>query len=124
MITRLNEFPAVVPFFAEDVLEPSHSGPADIMDETHACLVAFDNTRGTAGGVRELMHCDFVLPLRHTESFLADLAQNPRADTAFQNGENSRMRNAAALHGEPHRENHPPRREKLHNILAHHPGCW
>jgi hypothetical protein len=56
----------------KEILEPAGADTTGIVDETPSGLVALDDLRFVAGGLRELMKCYLIFPASHSGSFLSN----------------------------------------------------
>jgi len=64
MVSRLNQFPTFSPFGTKEVLQPSNTSLAHIVDKTSPCLIAFDNILLFTPRWK-LVKRNLVFPIRH-----------------------------------------------------------
>ena len=66
MVSRLNQFPAFLPFLTKEILQPFHASLKDIVDKTETILIAFNGTLLFFGLWRwQFMNRNLIVPLDH-----------------------------------------------------------
>ncbi len=65
MVSRLDQFPAFLPFGVKDVLQPPRAALAGIMDKTVSRMVTFDDLIILFASWREFVKRNPIFPFRH-----------------------------------------------------------